>query len=206
MNAIIHQLLTKLLNWSGVWRQIRLLAVLSLLIGCGQSDYRQMVEESLASGLRQDSIFLGMYFGMSSEDFYKYCWEMNKKQLFLNGPSNNTVQYDISPMLKHPGKMNFYPTFYQDKIYEMPVEFAYDAFAWQDTYGVDSLLTDVKKMYEDWFGDFREFTHPQKGSVWVNINGNRQIRLFKNNLNNSVNAVFTDLSIDREAAKKETGL
>ncbi|MEZ4993290.1 MAG: hypothetical protein R2824_22905 [Saprospiraceae bacterium] len=182
-----------------------LVALLILLVtGCTfKSEYREMVEENLASGIRQDSIFLGIYFGMDSKEFYRYCWEMNKKQLFLNGPSNNSVQYDISDKLKHPGKMNFYPSFYEDKIYEMPVEFAYDAFSWQDTYGVDSLLTDVLGMYEDWYGPFKEFTHPEKGSVFVNINGNRQIRLFKNNLNNSVNAVFTDLTVDKPKENKE---
>lgn len=114
----------------------------------------------------------------------------------MNGPTNQTVQYDISNELKHPGKMNFYPSFHEDKIYEMPVMFTYDAFAWRDTYGVDSLLQDVLGMMERWYGDFTEFTHPEKGSVYVNVKGNRQIRLFKNSLGNTVNAVFTDLTVE----------
>jgi hypothetical protein len=178
--------------------------MIALLAGCTfKSEYREMVEEGLASGVRQDSIFLGLHFGMSSEQFYKYCWEMNKQRKFMNGASNLTVQYDISSELKHSGKMNFYPTFVDDKIAEMPVEFAYDAFAWDDAYSIDSLLVDVLSMYEEWYGSFREFTHPEKGSVFVNINGNRQIRLFKNSLNNSVNAVFTDLTVEKPEKTKE---
>ena len=89
-----------------------LVSAVLVLTACNrQSEYSQMVEEGLASETRQDSIFLGFSFGMTSDEFYDYCWEMNKRQLFMNGPTNNTVQYDISNSLRHPGKMNFYPTF-----------------------------------------------------------------------------------------------
>lgn len=184
-----------------------LLPVLLGIISCSmKSEYQQMVDEALASGIRQDSIFLGLSFGMGSDEFYKYCWEMNRQQIFRNGPKNISVEYDISDHLRHPGKMNFYPTFYEDKIYEMPVAFSYDAFSWQDTYGVDTLLVDVLQFYTKWYGAFKEFKHPEKGSVFVNIDGNRQIRLFKNSWENSVNAVFTDLSVDRKAANKAQDL
>ena len=84
----------------------------------------------------------------------------------------------------------------------MPVEFTYDAFSWREDYGVDSLLEDVLVMYEEWYGEFTKFTHSKKGSVYVNIQSNRQIRLFVNDLKNSVNAVFTDLSVEKPAAEK----
>ncbi len=173
---------------------------LLLFAGC-KSEYQQLVESELAKGTRVDTIFLGMTFGMTREAFYKHCWDMNRRGMFLNGPKNNTVEYDISRYLSHPGKVYFYPTFYEDKIYEMPVSFAYDAFAWHDDYGVDTLLNDILKMYKGWYGDFKEFKHPDKGSVYVNINGNRQIRLFKDELNQSVGGVFTDLSIDKDKVR-----
>lgn len=188
---------------------MRVLLICTLMIAglfACQSEYRQMVEEELASGVRQDSIFLGIYFGMSSQEFYTHCWLMNRRELFVNGPTNQSVQFDISKELKYPGKMNFYPTFHQDSIYEMPVMFTYDAFAWEDEYGADSLLQDVRGMMERWYGEFHEFTHPDKGSVYVNIQGNRQIRLFKNNLGNSVNAIFTDLSVKSEVEEQEKGV
>ena len=167
-----------------------------------QSDYDKMVEKEMAKGIRQDSIFLGMTFGMTADSFYEHCKEMNRKGYFFNGPSNRSVQFDISDQLRHPGKIFFYPTFYEGKIYEMPASFAYDAFTWNDSYGVDSLMVDVLGLVEEWYGEFKEFKHPEKESVYVNVNANRRIRVYKNRNDNSVNAVFTDLSIDKEELEK----
>lgn len=177
---------------------------LLVLAGCQMnSEYQEWVDKELASGVREDSIFLGMTFGMTSDSFYDHCWDMNKKGFFKNGPTNSNVEFDISDQLKHPGKMYFYPTFYQGKIYEMPVAFSYDAFAWADDYSIDTLFNDVKDMMEYWYGPFKEFKHPSKGSVFVNIKGNRRIRLFKNNLKESVNAVFTDLSLNVKEGEED---
>lgn len=170
------------------------------LAGC-KSEYEQMVDREMAKGIRQDSIFLGMTFGMTRDEFYKHCWDMNSKGLFLNSPLNNSVEYDISKYLRHPGKAHFYPTFFEDKIYEMPVMFMYDGFAWQPSYSSDTMMVDVLKMLTSWYGEFKEFSHPDKGSIYVNVNGNRQIRLYKDKINDVIKSVFTDLSIDKEKVR-----
>lgn len=165
------------------------------------SEYEQMVKKELAKGVRQDSLFLGFYFGMSSKDFYDYCWQLNREQKVREGLGNTAVQYDISTELRHAGKMNFYPTFFEDKIYEMPVQFNYDAFVWSSEFSNDTLLVDVLGLLGEWYGDFKAFSHPEKETVYVNINSNRQIRVFKDDLKNSVQAIFTDLSVDKDRVK-----
>ncbi|NJL74328.1 MAG: hypothetical protein HC892_04045 [Saprospiraceae bacterium] len=165
------------------------------------SEYDQMVKRELAKGIRQDSLFLGFYFGMPSKSFYDHCWKLNKQQIVKEGKNNTTVEYDVSKDLRHSGKMNFYPDFFEDKIYEIPISFNYDAFAWSQEFSNDTLLVDVLQLLQKQYGDFKEFTHPKKGSVFVNVNGNRQIRIFTNDMDNSVRAVFTDLTVDKNQVK-----
>jgi len=139
---------------------------------------------------------------MTSKDFYTHCWELNKKGLIRQGSSNLSVVYDLKD-LKHAAKMNFYPTFLEDKIYEMPVRFQYDAWApWNKHLQSDSLQLDVLNLLEGWYGeDFMEVKHPVHGSAFVKVDGNRRISIFTQGPA-EVFAVFTDLSMDELADKK----
>ena len=38
-------------------------------------------------------LFLGVKFGMTSKEFYAHCWDLNRKKLITQGPSNNSVRY-----------------------------------------------------------------------------------------------------------------
>ncbi len=162
------------------------------------SEYDKMVATELAKGIRQDSLFLGIHLGMTSKDFFTHCWELNKQQIIKQGIGNTSVEYDVSRLLRHEGKVNFYPTFYEDKIVEMPVHYKYDAFAWTDDYSLDTLLVDVLKIMETTYGPLTKFDHPEKGSVYVRVDGNRRIRVFKNILQDKVSVFFTDLTVEPE--------
>src|SRR3954471_15648469 len=82
--------------------------------------YKRLVKSELTTGKRVDSIFLGIYFGMTSKQFFAYCWEMNKKGLFTDGQSNTAVLYRLNHNeLKSPASMNFYPEMYENKINKM---------------------------------------------------------------------------------------
>ncbi len=166
--------------------------------GCSEtSEYKRMEKRELASGERNDSLFLGVYFGMTSKKFYAHCWEMNKKELIKEGLNNSSVEY-IPRELKAPGKMYFYPKFWEDKIYEMPVSFSYDAWApWNKELFADSLQLDVRQMFESWYGKgFIEIKHPVRGSVFVKMDGNRRISIWKED-DRVVRASFTDVPIEK---------
>jgi hypothetical protein len=66
-------------------KQILVAGMAILLIGlasCGSSDireYEKLVDKELASNKRYDSIFLGIYLGMTNKDFYQHCWDLNKQ-------------------------------------------------------------------------------------------------------------------------------
>ncbi len=148
-----------------------------------RSAYDLMLNEELAKNVRNDSLFLGFHFGMEQKDFYASCWDMNKQGLLIQGPSNLSVQYYLDDELKFPAFMRFYPQFDDQKnIYNMPMEFVYEAYApWDMSTSSDSLLQDVKGLMEKWYGDGFIYLEDKDGSrsVWVKVDGNRRIRIFK---------------------------
>lgn len=184
------------------------LVIGALLWNCsGPTDeYKRLVRKELASGERYDSLFLGTYFGMDSKDFYKHCWELNHQGLIKEGPGNATVQYYL-PDQKHAIRMLFYPKFYNNEIYEVPVEFSYDAWApWNKEFFSDKLLVEVIEVLEGWYGKgFMEIEYPERGSVWVKVDGNRRISVWCQD-DQKVKALFTDMIVEEERKKEDKDL
>ncbi|MBL7858257.1 MAG: hypothetical protein JNM57_11265 [Cyclobacteriaceae bacterium] len=178
-------------------KKVRFLVVVlsALLLGC-KSDYEKMVAKELAKNVRYDSLFLDLHFGMTRKDFFTHCWELNKKGTIMQGPGNLSVQYQVdSTLMKDKTFMWFYPDFKDDKITSMPVEFSYQSWApWNQELSADTLLMEVKQLYEKWYGDGFVEMKNKDGSkvVWIKVDGNRRIRLFKKNIS-IVHADFTNL-------------
>lgn len=149
----------------------------------GHNVYQTTVKKELAKGTRKDSIFLGIYFGMTNKDFFGHCWTLNKKGIISDGNNNTMVLYRIDSALKHPASMNFYPDFYENKIFRMRVSFQYNAWApWNKNQFADSLLPDVVNLYKQWYpdgNDFIELTDARKGTIYVKVDGNRRITIGK---------------------------
>lgn len=145
-----------------------------------------------------DSLFLGISLGMDRKAFFDHCWEQNRKKLFTHGPTNENVEYKLVNELQEPVTMRFYPTFYEDKIFEMPVTFTYEAWApWNKHFGSDSLLVEMLPIFKKWYGtDFKKLDHPTMGPVYYKIDGKRRINLFKKD-DQFVQAVFTDLKVEK---------
>ena len=172
-----------------------------ILNGCSpKSKYDRKLKKELASGIRNDSLFLGLYLGMPEKDFYTHCWELNHKGLIKQGPKNTTVEYLLKNELNYPGTMNFYPNFIDGKISEMPVRFIYTGWApWNKKLSADSLQIDILSWYKKKYGDdFMKVDHPERGPAFVQLSGNRRITIFKENDMN-VWAVFTDMSVTKAA-------
>jgi hypothetical protein len=98
--------------------------------------------------------------------------------------------------------MRFYPTFYEDKIFEMPVTFTYESWApWNRQYKSDSLLVNMLKVFKAWYGpDFKELNHRTMGKVYYKMDGKRRINLFIKD-DQFVQAVFTDLKVEKQLKK-----
>lgn len=167
-----------------------------------KSDYHRMVERELASGVRHDSLFFGLYLGMTSREFYTHCWELNKRGLIRQGAANTSVYYQIKDF-KYPAGMDFYPNFYKDKIVSMPIMFAYDSWApWNRHLFAENLKKEVLTLMEKWYGPgFLEIKNPDPvglgGNAFVKVDGNRRISIY--NLDDAgVRVDIVDLPAQRE--------
>lgn len=165
------------------------------LFSCSpKSKYERLVKKELASGERHDSLFLGIYLGMPQKEFYKHCWDLNKKGLVKQGTSNTTVEYITKDELKSPATMNFYPEFTEGKISSMPAIFVYNGWApWNKNLSADKLQEDVLKWYKKIYGnDFISIDSKERGTAYLKIDGNRRISIFKRD-DMAVWVIFTDL-------------
>lgn len=163
-----------------------------ILFGCRKSIH-------ISGENRSDTLFLGFSLGMERQAFYDYCWEQNNKKVFTHGPTNQSVEYRLVNELSQPVAMRFYPTFHEDRIFEMPVTFTYEPWApWNREYWADSLLADILPVFKKWYGDgFKKLDHPTMGPVYYKIDGKRRINLFQKD-DQYVQAVFTDLEVEKK--------
>lgn len=181
---------------------IGIFLVLFALGGCAKkSYYDQVVQRELATGIRKDSLFLGFKLGMTSQEFYSHAWELNKKHLVTNSSSNMAVIYNLDS-LNGAAKMDFYPRFYKNKIYLMPVQISYDGWApWNKRFSADTLEVHVLQLFHKWYGaKFFKVIGPHGEIAHVNVNGNRRITVLKHN-SRVVDVLFTDLIAERERNK-----
>jgi hypothetical protein len=75
-------------------------SLLALSTGCTESEYQKVVDEELAKGIRQDSLFLGLALGMSKKEFFAHCWQLNKQGVVTDGKGNTAVQYTLESLQK----------------------------------------------------------------------------------------------------------
>lgn len=175
------------------------LTLLVLLAAC-RSEYQKMEERELSSGKIKNELFLGLELGMSQNEFYEACWDMNKQGVLTNGPTELSVEHKVEMPSGNVSFMRFFPKFEEKKIYLMPVEYTYEGWApWNEELDAEHLLKDVVSLYEDWYGPgfIKVSDRDQTKSAWVKVDGNRRIRIFKKHLS-VVRAEFLDLNISKQ--------
>ena len=167
-----------------------------------KSEYQKLEDQELASGKVVEEIFMGFTFGMTSNEFYEKCWELNREKLLRQTPANNAIEYRPKEF-DYPGRMTFYPRFHEDQIYEMPVRVFYDGWSpWNKEQSVEVLQEDVKDLLEDWYGEgFITVEHPRKGKAYVRVDGNRRVSILADEA--EVKVVITDLRVSKKLAPKQ---
>lgn len=172
-----------------------------LISGCTpKARYERMLKHELASGIRHDSLFMGIYLGMPQKDFFAHCWALNKKGLFMAGENNATVRYQMKDELKYPASMDFYPQFTEGKISEMPVTYRYTGWGpWAKALSSKNLQLDLLRYYEKIFGaGFITVSNRLYGDAYVKIDGNRRISIYTSDDLN-VHVVFTDMLVKKDS-------
>ena len=149
----------------------------------GQKSLADIEKQELATGIRNDSLFMGLTLGMSKQEFFDFCWAMNKKGVFTDG-EEKTVEYVFGKKnFAFPLQMNFYPQFKYDKISEMPIKFTYKGIDLSYPNGqTEKLLKDVKGLMEEWYGTGFFITPLPKGekgqNAFAKVSGNRRVLIF----------------------------
>jgi hypothetical protein len=172
------------------------LILLSANCGNRPKDLASIEKQELASGIRNDSIFLGIHLGMPKQGFFDYCWGMNKKGQFTEG-EGMTVEHDLGKRnFAYPIQMNFYPKFKNDKVNELPIKFTYKGIDISYPNGqTEKLLKDVKKLAEVWYGEgFFITTLPDGVKSYAKVSGNRKVLIFSEK-EYEVMVVVTDLAM-----------
>ncbi len=163
-------------------RFLHLVAIWLCINACEQSGYSSRLKSEYNSGIRNDSLFLGFYFGKTRKEFFTHGWEVNKKGLIMQGSKNQTVSYVMhSPDGSKDIEMMFFPQFdNQLVIKNMLINFQYKGWApWNRGHFSDSLLVAVKDTVMKWYGGnaFESTVTDNNVEVWYKVDGNRQISL-----------------------------
>jgi hypothetical protein len=133
----------------------------------------------------------------AEKSFLGTCWEHNKNGILTNGAHYLQIQYQPEVISGKEVLMHFYPQFEDNRLYFMPMEFSYPSwFPGNEEFTNDKLLEDVLALMIDWYGDdfFEVSNKEQTVKAFVNINGNRLIRIFKKNMI-SVRVEMLDLRV-----------
>jgi len=173
------------------WRFIKFscgtLLLATFLVQCVQSDYTKLVKSELAKGVRKDSVLLGIRFGITRNDFYARCLELNQKHLTTQG-IGFYVQYFILDSLVHPKptqiQLLFSPGFDEKGVLtDMDLKFSYPGWSpWNKSLHSDSLKIKVMKLMEHWYGGNKFITaHVDDHEVPVKLDGNRRLLVYIEN-------------------------
>ncbi|WP_339874455.1 hypothetical protein [uncultured Algoriphagus sp.] len=173
--------------------------LISMLVSC-QSEYQKLEKKELASGKIENELYLGLELGMTKKQFFTTCWNLNKKRILNNGPSELSVEYKLTLPSGKPAEMRFYPKFKDERIYEMPIEFSYDGWApWNEELNSENLSNDVKDLFEEWYGPgFIEVSNTDKSQVaQVKVDGNRRVRIYVKHTS-AVRVDIVDLNVIKD--------
>lgn len=163
----------------------------------------------LASGLRYDNLFKGIYLTMPRQEFLDYCFNMNLQGEFKQGGIKNGmwVECKLKNEMNYPAAINFFPKFKNNVITEMDASIYYDQASFPDkVFDSDSLLHDVLHLMEEWHGPgFIQIQSPYfyKEDIFVKVDGNRRITLYKDQSEHIINLWFVDLLAKNEEGEKD---
>lgn len=168
-------------------------AVVIIINSCNpQNRLERVIQSELSSGARHDSLFLGLEFGITMQEFYQHCQELNSQGLVREGSKNMSVEYIFKDSLDQPIAFNFYADRSANgPIHKYYTSFYYYAFALNRHLYADRLIEMLPAILMDWYGGNEPFMLRKKGKEYVyKIDGNRVIELYVYDLGTVVATYF----------------
>ncbi len=166
-----------------------------IFFGCSnENKLEKVIQKELASGVRNDSLFLGLKFGIELQEFYDHCRELNRQGLVKEGSRNMSVEYLFKDSLNQPIAFNFYAERnVEGPIYQYNTSFYYYAWVLNRHLQSDRLMEMLPPILMDWYGGNEPFTQTKDGKKHLyKIDGNRMIDLFIHD-ESTVVATYYDL-------------
>jgi hypothetical protein len=165
------------------YRLISVFSLLSILLSTSscQKDYETLKKDGLASGIRNDDLFLGVKFNDTRTIFYDNCRQLNQAGTITNGPRNMSALYTLPETIStDPIDLNFYPDFCGGKVCKMRMTFNYQSWApWARKYHSKELLPHTIKWIENQYKTkLTKMQVEDKKTRMIAIDGNREIRLW----------------------------
>lgn len=141
-----------------------------------------MLEEAKTSGIQEDSLMLGIQFGMTQDSFFSYCQKYNQNGEIFDSGSPLQAARKIN-WNGNNFQMNFYPNYKSDKIHKLEFECFHEGYSqWNKQYYSESILEDIKTYFEKEFQlRMESFDHEKFGKAYVAFTGNRRLRIFIKN-------------------------
>ncbi|MEO1049031.1 MAG: hypothetical protein AAFX87_00280 [Bacteroidota bacterium] len=179
-----------------------------LIMVMGQCDnrpeYFKIEERELNSGVRFDSLFMGLNIGMTEKEFYAHCAGLNKENKVGIGANELHLVHEMDE-LEHPSEWNFYPRFHEEKIFKVPVNVAYKNWSpWNKELWSDKLEKDILTFFEKKYGgDFLEVEDPKRGTAYVKVQGNRRITVYTKD-ERYVSVLYVDLPTEKLLDQQKT--
>ncbi|MCE2788326.1 MAG: hypothetical protein LW630_00270 [Saprospiraceae bacterium] len=162
---------------------------LSMFISC-KSEYEHYVDQEIESGVRNDSLILGMYIGQTRKDFFNTCWQLNKQKLISQGTGNRTAKYiepyDSLANQSLRKELLFYGIFDEKDVMQgMEMTYSYTTWApWNHDKYSTFLADELKGYYMKHYGK-NPFVEIDLGlpeyKAFVKIDGNRHILIYPKN-------------------------
>mgnify|MGYP001164647166 FL=1 len=170
------------------------LIFLFIIFSCS-SEYQKLEKKELSRGIREDSLFQGLYLGMDRQSFFDHCLTKNHERIFKDGILGK-IEYKIDE-LPFPATMFFYPEFKTNKIFKVPATIQYDGWApWNKELQADKLVEQVIVLLMHWHkgNPFVKIESESKPTIWVKVDGNRRIILFISS-EGQVSIIYRDLLV-----------
>lgn len=175
------------------------LCLLILTHACNRKQsLRKVVAEEMARNVKVDSLFYGLYFGMTLQDFYDHSFEMNQQGIFFQNNMNVEVIIKYDDDFSSPVDFVFFPETFYPTIQKIDGHMMFRQWApFTKVFTASKLQEEVKEKMEEWYEgrDFIKIAHP-KGHwpyAYAKVDGNRKILLYRSFDDQKLEVVFENL-------------
>ena len=167
---------------------------------CKEEQTLEKIEaDEMERDVKVDSLFYGIHFGMTMQDFYDHSYDMNQEGVFFQNNMNVEVIIHYDDDFTAPVDFVFFPDTSYPTIQKIDGYMMFRQWApFTKDYPASKLQGELKEKMEEWYGgrEFIKIPHP-KGHwpyAYAKVDGNRKIVLYRSFDDQKVEVVFENLS------------